>query len=87
MFIFKILKIKANLKYNANFFDIAEPGVGLFILISIFQIIITILLLVGLETNSLNREFIKNFVYRLVNKNVKYIKINYTVTNNKLIKI
>lgn len=39
-------------------------------------------MLIGIETNSLNREFIKNFFYRLVNKNVKYIKINYTIESD-----
>nr|UOU03314.1 ATP-binding cassette subfamily A3-like 1 [Brachionus rubens] len=68
--------LKSNFKYDTLYMDINEPGNGLFLLISVFQLIFMLLLLVGTETNAFNKDYLKNFIMNLFNAQPKYISMN-----------
>ncbi|CAF0854082.1 unnamed protein product [Brachionus calyciflorus] len=68
--------LKSNFRYDTDYMDINEPGNGIFLLISIFQFVFVILLIVGTETNAFNKEYLKNFFMNLFNVQPKYISMN-----------
>jgi hypothetical protein len=72
--------LKANLKSNSHFLDIAEPGNGFFLLISVSQLIMCFAILVGVETQSLSRESIINIFNEIFNFRVKYFSLNKNVS-------
>jgi hypothetical protein len=72
--------LKSNLKYNSNYLDVNEPGVGFFILISVSQFVLCFFILVGIETQSLNKESIMNIFNNFINANIKYLSLNRNVS-------
>lgn len=59
--------------------DINEPGNGLFLLISAFQLVFIILLFVATETNAFNKEYLRNFFMNLFKVDPDYISMNSEV--------
>nr|QUF59429.1 ATP-binding cassette transporter Abca3-like1 [Brachionus angularis] len=77
-----IFLFKANFQYDTFYLDIAEPGNGLFILISVFQLVLITLIFIGIETNALNKEFLKNIFSNLIKKKFKYISMNESIEDD-----
>lgn len=61
--------------------DLNEPGNGLFMLISVFQLVFIVLLFVASETNAFNKEYLRNYLMNLFNFNPNYISMNSEVKN------
>ncbi|RNA03981.1 ATP-binding cassette sub-family A member 3-like [Brachionus plicatilis] len=74
--------LKTNFRYDTDYMDINEPGNGLFLLISSFQLVFIILLFVATETNAFNRDYLRNSLMNLFKVQPKYISMNTEIEDD-----
>nr|APD26547.1 ATP-binding cassette transporter subfamily A member 3-like X1 protein [Brachionus koreanus] len=74
--------LKTNFRYDTNYMGINEPGNGLFLLISAFQLVFIVLLFIATETNAFNKEYLRNFLMSLFKADPKYISMNSEIEDD-----